>query len=75
MYAELGIQPSAEAVANHYGELLSGFVLDQVDREQAAKIREIGIQTLVTNTLMKTTQDRIRLAKEVIDFGERIIGN
>ena len=75
MYAELGIQPSAEAVAKHYGDLLSGFILDQIDREQAVKIREMGIQTLVTNTLMKITQDRVQLAKEVMDFGERIIGN
>ena len=35
MYAELGIQPSALAVAEHYRGLLSGFVLDNVDAELA----------------------------------------
>ncbi|MCP4372855.1 MAG: 2-phospho-L-lactate transferase, partial [Deltaproteobacteria bacterium] len=31
MYAELGIQPSARAVAAHYGSLLAGLMLDEVD--------------------------------------------
>jgi LPPG:FO 2-phospho-L-lactate transferase len=69
MYAELGIQPSSVSVAQHYGDLLAGFVLDHLDVEQAEAVQELGITTLVTNTLMKTSQDRTRLAKEVVEFG------
>ena len=65
MYAELGIQPSALAVANQYGNLLSGFVLDDVDRELA---RELAIRTLTTNTLMKTRANRRRLAQDVLNL-------
>jgi LPPG:FO 2-phospho-L-lactate transferase len=69
MYAELGIQPSALAVARHYGDLLSGFILDGQDAAQAEAVRALDIQALVTDTLMKTPQDRRRLAQEVVEFG------
>jgi LPPG:FO 2-phospho-L-lactate transferase len=69
MFAELGIEPSALAVARHYGSLLSGFVLDQTDASQADAIESLGMRTLVTDTLMRTPDDRRRLAGEVLAFG------
>ena len=68
MYAELGIQPSALAVARQYGSRLTHFVLDRVDQIQATKVENIGIKTLVTNTIMRTPEDRRRLAQDVLDF-------
>jgi LPPG:FO 2-phospho-L-lactate transferase len=65
MYVELGIQPSALAVAEHYRGLLSGFVLDNVDAEQAAKIE---IPTLTTDTLMNHLTKRAQLARDVLNF-------
>jgi LPPG:FO 2-phospho-L-lactate transferase len=73
MYRELGIQPSALAVARHYQELLSGFVLDTVDAHLAAEVQQLGLQLLVVNTLMKTSADRQRLAEDVLHFIERQI--
>jgi len=64
MYAELGIEPSALAVARHYGKLVSAFVLDRVDAALATKIRTT---TFVTDTLMKSRQDRRRLAQDVLN--------
>jgi LPPG:FO 2-phospho-L-lactate transferase len=66
MYAELGIEPSALAVAQHYRGLLGGFVFDQVDVELEAAITRLGMKTLLTNTWMKTTDDRRRLALETL---------
>jgi LPPG:FO 2-phospho-L-lactate transferase len=63
MYAELGIQPSALAVAHHYAGMLTGFVLDDVDHAMA---KEILIPTLVTQTLMKSRDDRRHLAQDVL---------
>jgi LPPG:FO 2-phospho-L-lactate transferase len=63
MYTELGIQPSAQAVAFHYGKLLSGFILDRVD---AKLVSNISIPTLITNILMKNQEDRRRLAQDVL---------
>ncbi len=68
MYAEMGIQPSALAVAHHYGSLLSGFVLDEVDSTLAGAIRDLRIAPFVTDTLMNSVADRRRLAETVLAF-------
>ena len=68
MYRELGIQPSAYAVAKHYETLLTGFIFDNVDIALEPSIQTMNIATLVTNTIMKDELDRLRLAKDVIDF-------
>jgi LPPG:FO 2-phospho-L-lactate transferase len=73
MYAELGITPSAVSVARHYTPLLDGFVLDRVDEEHSEAIKTGEVQVLVTDTLMKTSQDRARLAGEVVEFGRRLL--
>jgi LPPG:FO 2-phospho-L-lactate transferase len=72
MYTELGIQPSALAVAKHYGSLLTGFVLDNIDRAQAEAVLAMGVQLLVTNTMMTTSAERYRLAQDVIEFGSKL---
>ena len=68
MYRELGIQPSAFAVARHYENLLTGFVIDTIDETEKTSIQEMNIKTLVTNTIMKDDITRRLLAKDVIDF-------
>lgn len=66
MFQELGVTPSALAVAEHYRELCSGFVLDRMDEALAPAIQLLGMRTLVTNTLMSSQEDRVRLAAEVL---------
>jgi LPPG:FO 2-phospho-L-lactate transferase len=73
MFAELGIEPSALAVAKHYGESISGFVLDTVDANLANEVQKLGIRCFVTPTLMKTLEDRQHLAEDVLNFIERIV--
>ncbi|NOT03759.1 MAG: 2-phospho-L-lactate transferase [Anaerolineales bacterium] len=68
MYSELGIEPSALAVAEHYRNILAGFVLDSVDSEMENSIKQLGIRTLVTDTLMNNLTDRTRLAQDVLNF-------
>ncbi len=65
MYTELGVQPSALAVARHYGKILSGFVLDRVDANLA---QNISIPTWITNILMKNQDDRRSLAQDVLNL-------
>ena len=71
MFRELGIEPSALAVADHYCDLASGFVLDTLDKQLQGEIRSLSMRTLVTNTLMKSLDNRKQLANDVLDF----IGN
>ncbi|MBW6467221.1 MAG: 2-phospho-L-lactate transferase [Brevefilum sp.] len=73
MYRELGIQPGASAVANHYLDLLTGFVFDQQDEEELEKIQRWRIIPLLTNIIMKDEQDRVRFAEEVLNFGESVL--
>lgn len=65
MYAELGFTPTALAVAEHYGNLLSGYVLDQVDQ---LLTKRLDLKSLVTDTIMTRREDRKRLAEEVLSF-------
>lgn len=71
MYSELGIQPSALTVAEHFGDLLKGMVIDTQDEHLASDIEALDIQVRVTNTIMMNMQDRMRLAEEVLDFAAK----
>jgi hypothetical protein len=68
MYRELGIEPSALAVAEHYRSQATGFVLDQIDEQLERAVMGLNMRTLVTNTLMDSLDNRGRLAKDVLDF-------
>lgn len=72
MYAEMGIVPSALAVARHYQGLIRGFVLDNIDIEQVHEIDQCGIISLATKTIMSDNQTREELARECLSFAERI---
>lgn len=73
MMRELGLPVSAVGVAGHLKEVLTGFVLDEQDADQKLAIAyELGLRTLVTNTVMQNDQDRAGLAREVVDFGRSL---
>ena len=74
MYAELGIQPTAKAVAWHYRDLLNGFLLDLTDQTESTEIAQWGIIPFATDILMRDHFDRGRLATEVISFAVRSLG-
>jgi LPPG:FO 2-phospho-L-lactate transferase len=68
MFLELGIEPSAFAVAQHYEGMITHFILDELDRDLDTEIAGLGISTLCTNTVMKSTDDRHKLAADVLNF-------
>jgi LPPG:FO 2-phospho-L-lactate transferase len=65
---ELGLRPSAQAVAHHYRDLLGGFILDQADAGEAAAIIDTGIAVAATQTVMHTLDDRLKLAAFALGF-------
>ena len=69
MMAELELPARADQVARHYGELLDGFVMDQQDADLAGGV---AVETLVTQTVMRTLEDRVALADAVLAFCERL---
>ena len=68
MYRELGIEPSALAVAKHYQGLVTDFVLDHIDEQLNESVKGLSMRTYVTNTLMKSHEDRKRLATDLLKF-------
>jgi LPPG:FO 2-phospho-L-lactate transferase len=68
MLRGLGLEPTAHGVAMLYRDLLDGFVLDVEDAAAAPLVEALGLRTLVTETVMRTTDDRERLARDVLRF-------
>jgi LPPG:FO 2-phospho-L-lactate transferase len=71
MMVELGLDSSAPAVSAFYEDLLTGFVLDEVDADLELTVRRQGVKALVTNTMMRTDADRRALAEGVLAFAQR----
>jgi LPPG:FO 2-phospho-L-lactate transferase len=59
-------EASALAVAKLYAGFASHFVLDTVDEAQVYAITALGLKVLVTDTIMKTEADKVRLAEEIV---------
>lgn len=73
MYRELGREPSALAVAEHYRGLLAGFVLDAVDAALEPAVAALGMAARALPTLMPGLPERIRTARAVLDFGATLL--
>jgi LPPG:FO 2-phospho-L-lactate transferase len=67
MFSEMGIQPSAFAVAQHYNKLIHTMIIDSSDGEFKNDIADLGIRTKLTNIMMVDRADRGRLAQEIIE--------
>lgn len=68
IFAELGWQPSARAVAAQYQDFLRVLMLDPADQTDCDAIHQWGIIPYVTDILMKNIADRVRLARETLDL-------
>jgi LPPG:FO 2-phospho-L-lactate transferase len=66
---ELGIESSAQAIAAHYRGLIDGLVIDTAD---AAAATRIALPVFTTPTLMKTLEDRVRLAGFVLGCARQL---
>lgn len=75
MLRELNLQSSAFAVAEHYSDLLDGYVIDSADADQVEAIAALDIAVHVTPSVMTTLDDRIRLAAEVLQFAATLGGD
>ena len=70
---ELGLQSSAFDVAAYYRDLLTGFVLDQQDAGLQDSLRsQLSLRALVTNTIMRTDQERVELARQTLEFAVQL---
>jgi LPPG:FO 2-phospho-L-lactate transferase len=63
----LGFEVSAFSVAKLYEDFLDAFVIDIKDTDQKERIEQLRISVKVTDTVMKRLEDKIRLAKAVLE--------
>ena len=63
----LGYEVSAYSVAKLYSDFLDTFILDVADSAEKDRIEELGIEVTVTNTLMKSLEDKVALARTVLE--------
>jgi LPPG:FO 2-phospho-L-lactate transferase len=66
IFKELGITPSALEVARLYKDLINQIVIDHKNVSEKIAIEELGIKTTVTDIIMNSKEDKIRLAKEIL---------
>lgn len=72
MMSEMGVEVSALGIARHYHSLIDGLLIDEADRALAPSIAGLGLQVHVTDTIMRDSESRRRLAAETIAFASRL---
>ncbi|WP_457612831.1 2-phospho-L-lactate transferase [Methanocaldococcus sp.] len=60
-----GYDVSVKGIYEYYKDIIDVLVIDSKDKDIAG---EIPCEILITNTIMKTIDDKIRLAKNIIEF-------
>jgi len=65
---ELGLTPSADNIARHYGDLIDGFILDTTDGNMAAQIETPDLKVTSCDTMMRSLEDKIRVANSSLNF-------
>jgi len=63
----LGLEVSAYSVAKLYRDFLDTFIIDRVDHAERKRIEGLGLQVIETNTIMKTLEDKVQLAKTALE--------
>ncbi|MEA2839964.1 MAG: 2-phospho-L-lactate transferase [Methylobacteriaceae bacterium] len=67
--AELEIEATNASIARHYDGIIDGLIIDRTDAAGAASL---PVATLATATLMNTLEDRVGLARDVLDFARKL---
>lgn len=66
MLSGLGVEVSAFGVAGFYSDFLDAIVIDNKDVDQKQRIEKLGLAVTVTNTVMRSLDDKVALAKAVL---------
>jgi LPPG:FO 2-phospho-L-lactate transferase len=65
------IDPSTLGVAKAYADFLDQLVIDREDEKLRGKIESLGIKVAATSVIMKSVDDKRRLAREVLALFEK----
>ncbi len=67
--AELKIEATNASIARHYQGVLDGLIIDRADADE---IEALPLPAIATATLMNTLEDRVNLARDVLDFARSL---
>jgi LPPG:FO 2-phospho-L-lactate transferase len=67
LIAELGLAPDNAMIVRHYGVFLNGIVFDSGDPPDVP-----GVSIAQTDTLMRTIDDKVRVAQAALDLAARL---
>ena len=65
---EMSVPAAAGWIAEHYGDFLDGFIIDEADETLANEIEALGIATMCRNIVMNSMDDRLQLARDSLEF-------
>ena len=71
LMGELGYDVSCAGVASWYGGICDGLVIDRADQEEAEAVRATGLRAEIADTVMVSDDDKIALARTVLEIAER----
>jgi LPPG:FO 2-phospho-L-lactate transferase len=72
MMKELNIDCDVNGIVELYADIADGIVIDNKDSVHVEKIESRGIKVHTSNIVMQSLQDRIDLAREVVQFSKTL---
>jgi len=73
MLLEAGAEVSPLGVAEWYGDLVDGWIIDGADRAHAQALRSRGWRVHVCETIMNDTASKVALAQEAVNFARELV--
>jgi LPPG:FO 2-phospho-L-lactate transferase len=74
MMSELGYDVTAASVAKMYRDFCGTFAIDESDADQRSAIEALDVKPIVLPTIMRTLDDKERLARAILSLGEHELG-
>lgn len=68
MMRENSLPVRASWIAEYYRDFLDGFIIDSADEALVPEVEALGVASITTNTVMKSLDDRVQLAKTSLEF-------
>jgi LPPG:FO 2-phospho-L-lactate transferase len=72
MMREQGVEPSAVTIARHYGSLIGGWIIDELDHARASAIEALGRRVRVCDTIMSSLEDKARVARAALELADAL---
>ena len=72
MLRGLDLEVSACGVAQYYGDLLDGMIIDVQDAALRPRLADMGLRVEVTNTVMRSLEDKRALARSALSLAKTI---